>query len=683
MSPLERLARGATYGCAGLAAFTPWLAERTLWVPLLMGAALVLAWLLMESGRVPFAPPWISSGLAIPCAAYATLSMVAGETLMSAILSTLGLLLVAKVVRRKRPVDLMSIVVISLLMVLVGGLIAVNVFYFFVVAAHAVAMALALSVIPLLSADDRPVELLRAGGRVGASSVARLGIAISAGLVVAASLFFVLAPRDLQGLRDALGIRVAQESLAWSTGLMIPQRGRDIGMTGLESDIELGQIGRLILDPREAARVRVALDGRPTRLAPEDAYLAGVRLNIFDGRRWTTTTRRTGLWEDPSGVLTLPRAEQARRLVAQDVRITGDTSGLVLHLAPLHSVELPRLRRDSQMNLWLPPGTTTYRVQSRWRPLEGRTLTRSTQLTGAYVERPPTIHAERLRALAEEITAGAADDYARCRAIESWLSNRCEYTLDMDWETNADPVAEFLFVRRKGYCVYFASAMAVLLRSLPRPIPCQMVLGYAGGGWDATTQEHVFRRRDAHAWVEAWFPGGLIVPFDPTSTQRAANPPVEDTGPSWLAGVKLTLERVLLLYNSQRREEVLAGMARLARWTLMTWQGWTLTALAVAALLWRRRARRRTRHAGATRPRSSAQPAEPAIPYYRRCLRLLASRGLPRRPGQTPEELARVARLPGVADLTEFYLDERWAGRPASPSDIERAMAQLEGRTAT
>ena len=68
-----------------------------------------------------------------------------------------------------------------------------------------------------------------------------------------------------------------------------------------------------------------------------------------------------------------------------------------------------------------------------------------------------------------------------------------------------DPLADFLFVRKQGYCEYFASAMAVMLRA--EGIPSRVATGFQSGYFNDVSGLYVVRASDAHAWVEAWIEG--------------------------------------------------------------------------------------------------------------------------------------------------------------------------------
>jgi hypothetical protein len=125
----------------------------------------------------------------------------------------------------------------------------------------------------------------------------------------------------------------------------------------------------------------------------------------------------------------------------------------------------------------------------------------------------------RIPKLAEEITTKAPSNYDKAVALEQYLSTHFGYTLELPHSPSKDPVANFLFERKKGHCEYFASSMAVMLRSLH--IPSRIITGFRGGEFNDLTGQYIVRASDAHSWVEAYFPGSGWISFDPTPAGNA------------------------------------------------------------------------------------------------------------------------------------------------------------------
>jgi transglutaminase-like putative cysteine protease len=128
--------------------------------------------------------------------------------------------------------------------------------------------------------------------------------------------------------------------------------------------------------------------------------------------------------------------------------------------------------------------------------------------------RTPEVRGE-IRTLALQVTAGAANPYDQAAAIESYLRDNYSYKLDpgVPWP-GQDPLEYFLFRNKAGYCQYFATAMADMLRSLG--IPTRLVNGYGPGKFDAKQDKYIVRESDSHTWPEAFFPGYGWIPFEPT-----------------------------------------------------------------------------------------------------------------------------------------------------------------------
>jgi len=145
-----------------------------------------------------------------------------------------------------------------------------------------------------------------------------------------------------------------------------------------------------------------------------------------------------------------------------------------------------------------------------------------------YLALPDELPA-RVRDLALDLTATEATPYERARAIERYLRT-FTYTLDLPALPPGQDVADyFLFELQRGYCDYFATAMAVLARAAR--VPARLVIGYASGTYDPTQARYVVTEADAHSWVEVYFPGYGWIEFEPTSGRSPIERPEEVTPP--------------------------------------------------------------------------------------------------------------------------------------------------------
>jgi hypothetical protein len=143
------------------------------------------------------------------------------------------------------------------------------------------------------------------------------------------------------------------------------------------------------------------------------------------------------------------------------------------------------------------------------------------EITEAYLQLPPNLP-QKIKQLAEQITAGLDNPYAKAAAIEQYLRSTYTYSLDKSTRpaSNEDFVNHFLFVDQTGYCDHFSTAMVIMLRSVG--IPARWVKGFAPGEVtepsqsNQTIQTVEVRAKDAHSWAEVYFPFAGWIPFEPT-----------------------------------------------------------------------------------------------------------------------------------------------------------------------
>ena len=124
----------------------------------------------------------------------------------------------------------------------------------------------------------------------------------------------------------------------------------------------------------------------------------------------------------------------------------------------------------------------------------------------------PDSTSDRVRERAAEITADAETPYDKAVAVEDWLEENKEYSLQVS-RPDGDIAESFLFEMDAGYCTYYASTMVVLLRA--EGVPARFVTGYTTGE-PVGNDRYVVRGLDSHAWVEVYFEDTGWVRFDPT-----------------------------------------------------------------------------------------------------------------------------------------------------------------------
>lgn len=140
--------------------------------------------------------------------------------------------------------------------------------------------------------------------------------------------------------------------------------------------------------------------------------------------------------------------------------------------------------------------------------------------------------------LVRRVTANLDNPYDCALALQRWLSGaEFTYTLDLPVLPRNNAIDTFITETRRGHCELFASALALMLRSLD--IPTRVVTGFRGGEFDEDSQAYTVRASDAHLWVEVLFPGYGWLVFDPS-------PQSDDTALGQLDQISRAMSRFTL-----------------------------------------------------------------------------------------------------------------------------------------
>ena len=121
----------------------------------------------------------------------------------------------------------------------------------------------------------------------------------------------------------------------------------------------------------------------------------------------------------------------------------------------------------------------------------------------------------RTRAFALQLRRRAGSDVGYVQAALAFLhTGGFSYSLTPP-PLGSDPIDDFLFVTRTGFCGHYASAFVDMMRAAG--VPARVVTGYLGGQWTPYDRTLIVRQSDAHAWAEVWLDGRGWTRVDPTA----------------------------------------------------------------------------------------------------------------------------------------------------------------------
>ncbi|MEE8201927.1 MAG: DUF3488 and transglutaminase-like domain-containing protein [Candidatus Acidoferrales bacterium] len=540
-----------------------------------------------------------------------------------------------------------------------------------------------------------------ASGRRLQRSLAVTSLVVAFFTLLLATGFFFFLPRMTSGL--------------WSSYGLQPQQ-----ISGFSDEVSLGDIGRILKNSSLVMRLR-ATEGET--LALQGLKWRGIALARFDGHRWYTQSNLAQvITRSPGGDFDLPLrplGSAASRRVRYSVLLEPISTDVMFAAAvPLELRGRFRAiamdQGGSLLHLRQSYGMVSYEVLSdvgepspnllRTLPTEYPSWVRET-----YLALPPMD--PRVKELAEQLTVNYDNPYDKAAALERYLRTEFGYTLELPSAPEDDPVASFLFERRRGHCEYFASAMAVFLRS--EGIPVRLVNGFLTGEYNEVGEHYIVRASDAHTWVEVYFPGVGWIEFDPTPRGSATDHTWWTTVRHYYDAFDLWWDDWVINYDQSQWERTLRKTGRTVRsaWHLRWWlrrvrrqlaaqlnrtgsgalaSPYTLPVslglLALVMLLWRGRALAdwlrayRLLH-GNGRGRSLS--GTDATLLYQRLLRTLERRGFRKRSTQTPLEF--VGGLPqpepsgAVDEFTHLYNRARFGRPEAGSTRLIDLLRRVEG----
>ena len=467
---------------------------------------------------------------------------------------------------------------------------------------------------------------------------------------------------------------------------------------GFSENVALGEIGELKQDDAVVMRVRID-DGQTV----EDLRWRGIALDEFTGRGWRKSAesrRNTKNLVSERGFFQLGTTPGLHRLTTQTFFLEPLESS-VLFVAPRGIAiqgELPFVRIDGDGSL------QSHRHEFErliYKAISDRNEPTPDQLRRdrfpypeeyeRYRQLPSTLD-PRISALAKAILikANAATRYDAAKAIEAELQTNYGYSLQMR-ASGADPLADFLFNVKAGHCEYFATAMAVMLRT--RGVAARVVNGFLPGEYNETAGAYTVRQSDAHSWVEVYFSEtNSWVTFDPTpSAGRAVS---VRTGLAaqlhkFAEALELVWFQYVVGYDKQEQRSLATTLQHrlfdLGRFIASVFSvvrnaipnnalslvvvglGFILVIVSVFLLMRVRRFGFRGALRFATQ---TSVPEQSAIAFYERLTAILAQRGWQRESNLTPLEFARSIGRREALIVTDVYNRVRFGKQHLSKSEL-------------
>ncbi|MBN1288826.1 MAG: DUF4129 domain-containing protein [Actinobacteria bacterium] len=289
----------------------------------------------------------------------------------------------------------------------------------------------------------------------------------------------------------------------------------------------------------------------------------------------------------------------------------------------------------------------------------------------------------RTRALAIQITTGLENQYDKIMALSDYLKENYRYDLDVPPQGNDENTVEFfLFDQKRGYCEHFSTALAVMCRSIG--IPARVAVGYSTGDFNNFTGYFEVSGRDAHAWVEAYFPFFGWIEFDPTPGWE--NPQEISTGNNTWTGFSILGKigsGIAGLFPESWRSGAEDAFARVSR-TLKSflselssgWRGITTAFGIFGTLVFILYLYRFGRGRGKRTAAGMEEAGAAAVLFGRLCAAGTKA-GAPRNPSQTPFEYGRfLDRFTGTrsAGRAAGLFNRAWFGTDEAPSGLIREL---------
>jgi hypothetical protein len=354
---------------------------------------------------------------------------------------------------------------------------------------------------------------------------------------------------DAQVLVSTIVMSVACVLLTIALFIATPRM--EAGILGRDESPRSASVGRAavvriaggVLSRTSRPAMRVTFPDEPNGQFDGPKYWRSTPLATYEGNSWSRTSFRNRI-SDPGARRFVARANDPEYIARQPTR---EEAQLVRQTIFLEYSENSEVRTVPALDLVLEisePSAPMKWVRGRGTAIEFRgqrsscsyeAVSEIYQATPDRLRQAQNNYADILRsstltnftrhdlrqdtiALTQRLTRNEPTVYDKVVAIQKYLqSDRFIYSLIVPELPADQPIDTFIWDTRAGHCELYATAMALMVRSLG--IPAQLVSGYRGGQWISGDSSYIVREDMAHVWVEVYFTGEGWNRFDPSPTQ--------------------------------------------------------------------------------------------------------------------------------------------------------------------
>jgi transglutaminase-like putative cysteine protease len=328
--------------------------------------------------------------------------------------------------------------------------------------------------------------------------------------------------------------------------------------------------------------------------ADRPLYLRARIFDRFDGLRWYSSAQRLTKLQLSRGEIKLKASaldSADHETEHYEIFIEQDLGGYIPAAAVPVRVIFPStvIAMDAFGQLHSPGALksgTAYAVESLRTGYKGRTFAETEYVDLPNFRQLPQPMDPRITDLASQIAAPHESQFAKAIALEQHLRNHYDYDFDSVFKSQKrTPLSQFLFETKKGHCEYFASALAIMLRT--QGIASRLVTGFSATNQNPMTGYYDIYALDGHAWVEAYVDGIGWLELEPTAYYDG--PAIENETLS-AEQINDYVERQLRLQEAMGESELTPEAVLSAAWQagylLVTWAGGYLKLFFITTWPW-------------------------------------------------------------------------------------------------